>query len=66
VVGLPAVVVPELRSHLATWSEAGPNGRVFVGPRGATPRRSNFNRAWIASLVRAEANGTALPEGLLS
>jgi integrase len=64
VVGLPAVIVPELRSLLATWSEAGPNGRVFVGPKGATPRRSNFNRAWIASLVRAEANGTALPEGL--
>jgi integrase len=64
VVGLPAVIVPELRSHLATWSEAGPNGRVFVGPKGATRRRSNFNRAWIASLVRAEANGTALPEGL--
>jgi len=64
VVGLPAVVVPELRSQLATWSEAGPNGRVFVGPKGSTPRRSNFNRAWIASLVRAEAKGTALPEGL--
>ena len=64
VVGLPAVIVPELRSHLATWSEAGPNGRVFVGPKGATPRPSNFNRTWIASLVRAEANGTPLPEGL--
>jgi integrase len=64
VVGLPAVIVPELRSHLAKWSEAGPNGRVFVGPKGATPRRSNFNRAWAASLVRAEARGTALPEGL--
>ena len=35
-----------------------------MGPKGATPRRSNFNQAWTASLVRAEANGTALPEGL--
>jgi integrase len=64
VVGVPAVIVPELRSHLATWSEAGPNGRVFVGPKGATPRRSTFSRAWAAALVRAEAKGTPLPEGL--
>jgi hypothetical protein len=61
VVGLPAVIVPELRSHLATWSEAGPNGRVFVGPKGATPRRSNFNRAWVGALVRAEAKGRRCP-----
>jgi hypothetical protein len=52
VVGLPAVLVPEPRAHLARWSEEGPDGRVFVGPKGATPRRSNFNRAWSASLVR--------------
>jgi integrase len=64
VVGLPAVIVPELRSHLARWSEAGSNGRVFVGPKGATPRRSNFSRAWAAALVRAEARGTPLPEDL--
>jgi integrase len=64
VVGLPAVIVPELRSHLARWSESGPNGRVFVGPKGATPRRSNFNRVWAASLVRAEAEGTPPPDGL--
>ena len=64
VVGLPAVLVPELRAHLARWSEKGPDGRVFVGPKGATPRRSNFNRAWSASRVRAAADGTPLPEGL--
>lgn len=61
VVGL---LVPELRAHLGRWSEAGPNGRVFVGPKGATPRRSNFNRAWSAALARAEAAGTEMPEGL--
>jgi len=64
VVGVPAVLVPELRRHLDEHAEAGPNGRVFVGPKGATPRRSNFNRAWSAALARAEAKGTPMPEGL--
>jgi integrase len=64
VVGVPAVLVPELRRHLDEYAEAGPNGRVFVGPKGATPRRSNFNRAWSAALARAEAKGTAMPQGL--
>jgi integrase len=64
VVGLPAVLVPELREHLDRWSEAGPNGRVFVGRKGATPRRSNLNRAWSTALRRAEADGTPMPEGL--
>jgi integrase len=64
VVGLPAVIVPELRAHLAKWSEKGPDGRVFVGPKGVTPRRSNFNRAWAASLARAAVTGTRPPEGL--
>jgi integrase len=63
-VGLPAVIVPELREHLQRWAEAGPDGRVFVGPKGATPRRSNFNRAWSAALDQAEKDGTPLPDGL--
>jgi integrase len=63
-VGLPAAIVPELRGHLARWSEKGAEGRVFVGPKGATPRRSNFNRAWSAALLRAAAKGTPPPEGL--
>jgi integrase len=37
---------------------------VFVGRKGATPRRSNFNRAWSRALRRAEADGTPMPEGL--
>ena len=45
VVGLPGVLVPELRAHLSRWLEQRPDGRVFVGPQGATPRRSSFNRA---------------------
>ncbi len=63
-VGIPAVIVPELRAHLDRWSEAGPDGRVFVGPKGATPRRTNFNRAWSAALAGAGKAGTPPPAGL--
>ena len=39
--------------HLRRWAEPGPNGRVFVGPKGATPRRSNFNRLWKEAAKKA-------------
>ncbi len=45
-VGVPAAIVPELRAHLRRWSEPGPNGRVFVGPRGGKLLRSNYSRYW--------------------
>lgn len=63
-VGIAAVIVPELPQHLERWAAAGPDGRVFVGPKGATPRRSNVNRAWSAALDQAVENGTPLPDGL--
>jgi integrase len=63
-VGIPAVIVPELSEHLEQWSEAGPDGRVFVGPKGATPRRTNFNRAWTEALAGARKAGTPPPDGL--
>jgi integrase len=55
-VALPAALVPELRKHLESWAEVGPGGRVFVGPKGGTPRRSNFNRIWKRALRDAAAN----------
>lgn len=45
-VGVPAAIVPDLRKHLDKWSEPGAHGRVFVGPRGGRPLRSNYNRYW--------------------
>lgn len=45
-VALPVVLAPELAQHLQAWSEAGPDGRVFVGARGGPMRRSNFQRSW--------------------
>jgi len=53
VVAIPAVIVPELRWHLKRFVEPGPEGRVFVGPKGATPRRSNFNKLWRRAAVAA-------------
>ena len=45
-VALPTWLVPELRHHLDTFAEPGSDGRVFVGPYGATPRRGNFATIW--------------------
>ena len=55
-VALPAAILPEIREHLARYAEDGPNGRLFIGPRGATPRRSSFNRIWKKALKASHAN----------
>ncbi len=49
-VTVPASVVPMVREHLATFSEKGPNGRVFVGSKGATIRRTNFQVTWSSAV----------------
>jgi integrase len=56
-VAIPAVIVPELRAHLDRWSEDGLTGRVFVGPKGATPRRTNFQRTWDKAIREAGVPG---------
>ncbi|PJM96964.1 tyrosine-type recombinase/integrase [Streptomyces sp. CB01373] len=45
-VSIPAAIVPDIRDHLARYAESGSDGRVFVGAKGATPRRNHFNRVW--------------------
>jgi integrase len=45
-VGVPGVIVPDLQTHLRRWSERGPHGRVFIGPRGGKLLRSNYSRYW--------------------
>ncbi|MEU7425037.1 tyrosine-type recombinase/integrase [Streptomyces sp. NPDC040750] len=45
-VSIPAAIVPEIREHLKRYAEPGADGRVFVGAKGATPRRNHFNRLW--------------------
>jgi integrase len=55
-VALPAAILPEIREHLARYAEGGPDGRLFIGPHGATPRRSSFNRIWKRALKASGAN----------
>ncbi len=59
VVTLPALLVDELRKHMARVGD-GEDTLVFTGERGATPRRGN----WRANVGWAQALASAgLPEG---
>ena len=49
----PAAIVDDLRHQLDRYAERGGNGRVFVGERGASPRRRNVNRLWRTATLRA-------------
>ena len=42
-VAIPSAIMPALRFHLKIYAEPEPTGRVFVGPKGATPSNANFN-----------------------
>jgi integrase len=57
-VAIPASILPALRVHLNSYAEAGPRGRVFVGAKGATMRRGNFQPMWAKALKKA-----GLPRG---
>lgn len=41
-VSIPGFLVTALVEHLAEFSEPGPDGLIFVGPRGGPLRRNNF------------------------
>ena len=56
-VAIPEAIVPELRAHLDEWSQDGADGRVFVGPKGSTPRRGNFQATWSKAVANAEVPG---------
>jgi integrase len=48
IVGIPAVIVPVLREHLAVFAGDDPGALVFPGVMGGPLRRGNFNKmsAW--------------------
>jgi integrase len=56
-VAFPRQLLGELAAHLDTHAERGPRGRVFVGPTGATPRRTTFNGAWHRRQRRPASRG---------
>ena len=43
-VGIPAVIIPALREHMAVFVAPGPGSLMFPGAKGAPLLRSNFNR----------------------
>jgi integrase len=56
-VAIPDVIVLDLRAHLERWSEPGADGQVFVGPKGAIPRRTNFQATWRTAVEKAGTTG---------
>jgi integrase len=50
---VPVAVVPVLRAHMAEFSERRQAGRVFVGAKGATLRRTNFQATWVGAVKEA-------------
>lgn len=59
VVGIPAVIIPVLRDHLAIFTKPDPGALVFPGVMGGPLRRGNFNRmsAWPHAVAAIGANG---------
>ncbi|MFJ6636029.1 tyrosine-type recombinase/integrase [Streptomyces sp. NPDC091376] len=56
-VAIPEVIVTDLITHLAIYAEAGPDGRVFIGAKKATPRRNHFNKVWRRACDHAGIKG---------
>lgn len=50
-------LVLELRDHLDHYAQAGTHGLVFVGPKGAPLRRTNFRPIWVKACAAAGAPG---------
>jgi integrase len=55
---IPAPLVPIIEYHLATYSEPGRHGLVFVGPLGGSLARSNFSGKFGAARAKID-----LPDG---
>lgn len=56
-VGIPAVIAGEVATHLDLYAQPGPDGALFIGAKGATPRRNHFNRLWRAACDQAGIKG---------
>lgn len=56
-VSIPAAIIPDIREHLKRYAEQGADGRVFIGAKGATPRRNHFNGLWRKACDDARIKG---------
>jgi integrase len=59
IVGIPRVILSDLRHHLATFAEPDPGALAFPGAKGGPLRRGNFNRsaAWPQAVTAIGAPG---------
>jgi integrase len=46
IVAMPPFLLPEIAAHLEQFTQPGADSLVFVGPKNAPLRRSNFTRTW--------------------
>jgi integrase len=56
-VNFPTELADELSWHLERFAEAGEQGLVFVGPKGAPLRRSNSRPVWNSACAKAGLPG---------
>ncbi|RSS70287.1 site-specific integrase [Streptomyces sp. WAC06614] len=56
-VAIPRSVMPAVVAHMKQFAEPGADGRVFVGAKGATPRRNHFNGLWHKACAEAGVTG---------
>ncbi len=59
IVGIPQVIMPDLRHHLAVFVKAGPSALAFPGTKGGPLRRGNFNKlsGWPQAVAAIGAPG---------
>jgi integrase len=59
ILGIPRVILPELRHHLTVFVEADPGALAFPGAKGGPLRRGNFNQsaAWPQAVAAIGAPG---------
>ncbi len=56
-VAIPEVILAEVKRHMKLFAEPASDGRVFLGAKGATPRRNHFNRVWHRACAAAGVTG---------
>ncbi|MFI1762431.1 tyrosine-type recombinase/integrase [Streptomyces sp. NPDC020800] len=56
-VAIPRSILPVVVAHMKQFAEPGADGRVFIGAKGATPRRNHFNGLWHKACKEAGIEG---------
>jgi integrase len=57
IVAVPPLLLPDIAAHLEQFTPPGADSLVFVGPKNAPLRRSNFTRTWRQATESAGLTG---------